>query len=282
MIRNNHIRIIFGLLLLLAIALTVSAQEQRNDILTEDVYEMSILENGDEANAVFHHADEARLFGFNGSSGDNVTIEMTQNPNSSLDPYIILLSADGNVLASDDDSGQVSHAAQIRNFPLPEDGTYLILATTWGGRRAQLNDDDESSGEQQYRVSVRGNRRPRDLEEGEFRIFTTFMDIGDQNILELDRDHPVAFVTTELLEDDVISLDVRPEERGLDTLVYLFNPFGERLEVNDDRDSGDLSSLIEDFEVEEDGIYLIFVTVYDFTNAPVDDINLGEVELRID
>lgn len=279
MIRTNHIRILFGVLLMVTLGLTISAQDE--DRLTQDDYDLALLENGDEAIGEFTQTDQAHLFGFNGSEGDNVTIEMTQGRNTDIDPYLILLSSDGAVLAVDDDSGEVSHAAQIRNFPLPNDGTYLILATTWNGRRSQQDEDDVEP-EQEYRVSVRGNRPSGNLDEGEFELFVTFMDIGDVRNLRLTPQRPVALVAVELLEGDVVSLDSRPEDRGLDTLLYLFNPFGERLAVNDDRGGGDLSSLIEDFEAEEDGIYLAFVTVYNFANAAEDDIDLGAIELEID
>lgn len=284
MIRTNHIRILLGLFLILALGMTVNAQQPGQATLTEEDYDLILLENGDVAEDEFLHPYEARLYGFNGSEGDNVTITMIQDPNIDLDPYIVLLNASGNVLAADDDSGQVSRSSEIRNFELPDDGTYLILATSWNGRREQPRPEDIGNDvdELPFQISVRGNRQPRDLDPDEFELTVSQMDIGDGRTLTLDARRQVAMVAIELLEGDVVSFDARPQDQSIDTLIYLFGETGLRIAANDDRASGNYSSLIDNFEIQDDGFYLVFVTVYNFYDATETNLNLGEIDFRVD
>lgn len=73
---------------------------------------------------------------FEGSEGDAITIRMQRiNPSASLDTYVILLDSDGNLLAENDDSpfGDDLSTSEILNFDLPYTGSYIIVATRYGG-----------------------------------------------------------------------------------------------------------------------------------------------------
>src|SRR5690606_19039100 len=70
---------------------------------------------------------------FAGEQGQFVRITMLQV--DSMDPYLRLLDADGNVLAEDDDSAG-SLNSRIGPYRLPANGTYTIVATSLGGRDA--------------------------------------------------------------------------------------------------------------------------------------------------
>lgn len=63
---------------------------------------------------------------FEGKAGEEVTIDMTA-PEDDFDTYLVLLDANGQRLAENDD-GPVWPYSQIQ-FRLPADGTYLIVAT---------------------------------------------------------------------------------------------------------------------------------------------------------
>jgi len=65
---------------------------------------------------------------FGGAAGDNVTITMT----SDGDTYLYLLNPDGNQIASNDDSADLTdYNSRIKNFVLPDTGEYTIVATSY-------------------------------------------------------------------------------------------------------------------------------------------------------
>ncbi|MCC7206035.1 MAG: PPC domain-containing protein, partial [Anaerolineae bacterium] len=66
-----------------------------------------------------------------GTAGQQVTIDMNAIQGGSLDSQLILLTQQGNVIASNDDASDTTRDSQIR-ATLPQDGTYLILATRFG------------------------------------------------------------------------------------------------------------------------------------------------------
>jgi hypothetical protein len=68
---------------------------------------------------------------FVGQAGVEVTITL-ESDDLSMDPYLELRSADGDLLAEDDDSAG-SLNARIEDFELPEDGEYQIVVRTAGG-----------------------------------------------------------------------------------------------------------------------------------------------------
>ncbi|MGB3571019.1 MAG: trypsin-like peptidase domain-containing protein [Phormidesmis sp.] len=76
-------------------------------------------------------ADESyyNAYSFEGRGGQRVSIEMSS---ANVDSYLILLSPQGRDLAQDDDSGGDRNARLV--FTLPEDGTYTVLANSYGSR----------------------------------------------------------------------------------------------------------------------------------------------------
>ena len=64
---------------------------------------------------------------FEGKAGQSVVVEMSS---PDLDSYLILLSSDGTDIAQDDDSGGGSNSKL--EVALPADGTYTILANSYG------------------------------------------------------------------------------------------------------------------------------------------------------
>jgi len=68
-------------------------------------------------------------YSFEGRSGQRVVVEMTSD---NIDSYLVLLSPQGRDLAQDDDSAGGSNARLA--FTLPEDGTYTVLANSYGPR----------------------------------------------------------------------------------------------------------------------------------------------------
>jgi|GEM_PF-7006863 hypothetical protein len=74
---------------------------------------------------------ETVAYTFVGEAGDEVTIEL-ESDDVSMDPYLELRTADGDLLTEDDDSGGNLNA-RIEDFELPEDGAYQIVVRTYAG-----------------------------------------------------------------------------------------------------------------------------------------------------
>ena len=277
------LRISLGLLFVFVMSMSLIAQQPRNgeEVITDDDIELTVLENGVQFDDFLVGGVGARLYAFNGSEGDNIRISMIQEPETDIDPYLILLGNSGQVLVVDDDGGPAGRSAEISGFELPFDGTFLIVATTFGSRREQTPIEDlDNDEEQHFEIRLSGNTPPRGVEAGDLELLVNYMDIGDFDTLELTQREPVALVVIELLEGDVVSLDAWGDD--VDTLIYLFDPFGTRLAVNDDRAPGNYSSRLDTFEAEEDGFYLVFVTVFNFYEAPDTDLSLGEVDFEVE
>ncbi|MDJ0557150.1 MAG: trypsin-like peptidase domain-containing protein [Microcoleaceae cyanobacterium MO_207.B10] len=66
------------------------------------------------------------LYAFEGKAGQKLSIDMSSKQ---IDPYLILLSSNGQELAQDDDSGGEKNARIV--ITLPENGTYKLLANSY-------------------------------------------------------------------------------------------------------------------------------------------------------
>lgn len=64
---------------------------------------------------------------FEARSGDEITLSMDA-PHQSVDTYLVLLSADGERLIENDDASEYGTNAGL-TYVIPEDGTYLVVAT---------------------------------------------------------------------------------------------------------------------------------------------------------
>ena len=65
-------------------------------------------------------------FQVSGNQDELITIITEARPGDTVDPLLVLLDEDGDVLAANDDIGGTANAA-ILEFPLPSEGTYTIL-----------------------------------------------------------------------------------------------------------------------------------------------------------
>lgn len=237
---------------------------------SETDFNFTNLSDGDTLADQFEDTALAKLYSFEASEGDVVTISMAQTSDE-LDPYLVLMGANGEVLAIDDDSRDdsgVLYSAQIQAFEIPSDGDYLILATTFEAVRGVYEPLREPLG---YEVSITGNTPPSDSDTDTPTIAAEEVSSGDSMQLELSPEQPVYYLQFSGAAGQSVTLDMQGD---FDTLLYLFDPNGVRVIANDDGDSS-TNSRIENFELEEDGTYLIFATSYDFTFAADDDWSGG-------
>jgi len=272
------LRMIVRLIALMALmlsAVAVSAQKDAPTAASDVVGVKAILLNGDTINGVFEAGGTAHLYGFNASQGDVVTISMTQAADSTLDPFLVLLGPNGEVIASDDDSGtEQIFSSLISNVTLPESGSYFVMATSFIYIDNILVETGDATATQQpnesYTLTINGITPPANLDgfDPEAISFTAVpVAPGDSVQGESTAEYPVGYYVLQGTAGQRVTITALGND-GFDTILHVFGPEGDRIAVNDDDDTlGNLSSAVRDLELPEDGLYLIWATNVFFYNA---------------
>ncbi len=241
----------------------------------EGAFNLSILVDGETLTDSFVGEVGTRLYGFQGTEGDIVTITMTQITQE-LDPFLVLLGPNGEVVASDDDSGVERYlSAAITEVTLPATGSYFIFASSFTNIDTIL--DEVLTVEQEFTLTLDGITAPADESiDPELLTITAFTaELGMVYEGETTVTAPVTYYIFTAEEGD--SLDLVIDEADFDTILHLFDAEGNRIAVNDDdEDLGVLTSAIRGFEAPYSGSYLLMATDVFFYNALA-----GEDELLI-
>ncbi len=218
------------------------------------------LSDGQTITDEFEGDISARLYNFDASAGDVVTISMTQ-ASEELDPYLVLLGSAGEVLTTDDDSGELLYSASIQEFEIPADGDYLVLATTFEAIRGVFESLRQPLS---YELSISGITTPANGDTEAITLSASTLERGENLQLTVGSEEPIYFLQFSGTEGETITIDMQSED--FDTLLYLFGPDGARIATNDDNEDS-TNSRIENFQLPQDGTYLVFATSYDFTFA---------------
>ncbi len=255
------------LLLLVCCGMMTAAIAQEDTGLT-----FNILESDETFVNAFEDEINAHLYAFFGTTGDVVNITMQESPDSTLDPYLVLLGASGAVYAADDDGGATPaapFASRIQDFELPEDGVYMVLATSFTGlRRPAFVMEGEDPSPQFYEITVTGNTTPQDLDTEEFTIFYGDMSINQTSTLEITAQEPVFYIVFPAEAGESLTVFTGDDGNGesVDTVLHLFDSEGNRIGMNDDAEGRGLFSEIT-FDAPSEGPYLILATAYDFNDS---------------
>ena len=222
----------------------------------ETVYELPALQSGELVEGSFEENIISQLYGFYATAGDVLDIRMSQEGESDLDPFLVLLNSDGAVLAYDDDSGDIDLAARIDGYVVEEDGAYFVLATSealdyLNGNVAEI---DET---QNYILSVSGKTTPDTVENPNIvELESNPLSIGSSVQGQSSDDTPTALFIFEGTAGSTVSLSVDTD--GFSSVVYLFAPHGSRIAVDPSFISIDL---------EDSGVYLVLVGDWYFQTA---------------
>lgn len=218
--------------------------------------DLSLLESGSVLQDSFDEDVTARLYAFQGSAGDFVSVAMVQvDETGSLDPYLLLFAPDGELLASDDDSGSVFLSALIEGVELPSDGTYLVLATSLYYIESTSPDVPEP---QDYVIGIEGATAP---DVSEISIEALPMAYGDTLSAESTVSNPGVFFAFAGDAGDVVN--VLMDSGEFPTLLHLFAPTGERIATD--------ASAISELDLQDEGVYLILATDAFFYEAQQED-----------
>lgn len=186
-----------------------------------------------------------RFYEFQAGRGDVVTLSMN-NTNGNLDPYLRLLNANQEEIASDDNSGE-NRNARIAAYTIPITDRYIIVATRFGLEQGQ------STGS--YSFSLNG--RPGVVGGQALEIIygaAVSGQINQENVSE----QYVFFGQA----GDTIRVSMARSTGDLDPLVTLYD--SDRKQIAFDDDSGtDQDALLESFELPRDDMYLISASRFD-------------------
>lgn len=260
---------VFTAMLMLALPFSVAAQD-------DDGYQVPLLEDGESVSDSFSGTATAKLYAFTASEGDVVTISMVQEEDS-LDPYIVLLGPDGEVLAADDDSGEEAFSSLVEDFEIPADGSYYVLASSFGLINSLARDNAALSEDLPYSLTASGFSSPEDV-EGDLSTLATVLEYGSSVQDTVTSDEPIQYYTFSAEAGDVIDMSMSSDD--FDTLLQIFGVDGGRVYVNDDDDVS-TNSAITGFEIPEDGVYLVFAADLYFNRAAEDFVDGGDFELSL-
>lgn len=242
------------IIMLVILALTLPAMAQTDEI------DFIVLESGEAISATFEESITSQIFAFNGLEGDRVSITMQPAENSSIDPFLVLMSPDGAVIASDDDSGG-NFAALINGVALPVDGTYLVLASSF-----EFIDPfavpDELEAPLEYTLTMTGATGDPDAD-----LELTVADISAGDTIDdtIDEEQPIALYVFSANAGERVSVLV--ESLNFQTVVQLFDPAGNRIGID--------YTTLDDIELTEDGVHLLFVSDVAFYVLGQDEQDAG-------
>lgn len=223
------------------------------------------LQDGETITSDLTRSAGANLYVFDGSEGDVVTVSMTQITED-LDPLLVLLGPAGEVIAADDDSGDVFLSSLIESVTLPQSGSYFIMATSF-----QFVDDIidvESDNEVfEYELSLSGNTLPKgmpDYDPEQFLFMAGTVEYGETTQGVSSEQEPVFYYLFQGAAGDVVNLTLQSDD--FDTILHVFDSEGTRIAVNDD-DGVSLNSAVMGLVLPTDGMYMIFATDVFFYNV---------------
>lgn len=189
------------------------------------------LELGTEATGAISPEASAVGFTFEAEAGQRVSIALNSDD---FDTYLVLVDSEGNVLDVDDDGGD-SLNSLLTGYMLPTNGTYGVIATSFGGFRGT------------------------GTAEGEFALAVITFEVRRIEYTQRIEDELTADQTSIDYRftgsaGDTISIFMGADT--FDTYLFLYGPDGTELAYNDDG-GGNLDSLIGPFTLPETGEYVI-------------------------
>ncbi|MEO8607614.1 MAG: PPC domain-containing protein [Chloroflexota bacterium] len=205
----------------------------------------------------------AYSFHFDGKAGQHVTIPLTS---SDFDAYLQLQDSGGKLLIDDDDSAGNLNAI-IQDFTLPADGTYSILAGSYGGGvDGAFTLSLVEAGSSITPPDATGTPTPQATPTlrptpGTAATLPANTDVTPINIGDTVNDTVGTFDGSRVYSftgQAGQSVTITATSDAFDTYVQLFDADGKIL-AEDDDSAGDLNAKIQDFALPANGIYSISV-----------------------
>jgi len=184
----------------------------------------------------------AVFFEFEGRRDEIVSITMSRS-GGNLDTFVVLTDTNINELASDDDGGGGQNSA-IRDFVLPRDGRYIVIATRY--QRAE----GVTEGRFTLSVSSAGSIF-ESIAAGALRL-----SYGSTITGRIDDDSPEIVYAFYGREGDAITVSMSRADGDLDPLLALLNA-DQALLISDDDSGNGQDARIERYTLPATGLYYI-------------------------
>ncbi|MFN8372428.1 MAG: pre-peptidase C-terminal domain-containing protein [Anaerolineae bacterium] len=248
------------------------------------------IEYGDTVEGTIDDDTPTVVYAFEGSEGDVVTVTMVDTSRrGTLDPYIQLVNEDGDVVAENDDADSDADLpdsldSQITEFELDSDGTYFVVATRFGQENGSSEGDYELTLDEGGGGGSDNNDNGNDSGNNDNADIVT-IEYGDTVEGEITDDTVYVYYSFEGSEGDVVTITLVDTSRSgdLDPYVGLVDENGDVIAENDDAERSarlpdSYDSQITEFELPDDGTYVIIATRYGFE----DGTGEGEFELTLE
>jgi hypothetical protein len=254
---------------MLAMTALVTAQTDANSPYdTSRLLVENPLNDGDVVGGVLRGNVTARLYGFNGTRGNRVRVTLYPAQGSDTNPYLILLGNRGQLLAQHDDLNagglfrRPNRTAQI-NFELPYDGSYLILASTPDLVDGLQLREVPPNVSYPFVLELIGNRPPADS-TGQILLAGEDLQNGQPFDGVSNTAEPIYYFSFEGQSNRSVTLSM--SSVGMDSVLYLFDPHGNRITFNDDFNRAEIALInatdaaIVSYVMPFSGRYLAFAT----------------------
>ncbi|MFP4322625.1 MAG: hypothetical protein ACLFTK_09240 [Anaerolineales bacterium] len=221
---------------------------------------LPILVSGQPARGTVGPDILGRWYTFNASAGDLVTITTSIPEGASLDTYLVLMGSFGQVWTHNDDSDGL--LAGITDFQIPADDTYLVLMTTFSVMAIQSPPTTPTD----YTITMTGATPPATMGPNELRVGGNRPPANETITLNNSNSEPVYYLFVDTPGGQVV--DIRMESNDFDPLLWLLDPQGHILAVNDNAaPDGNTTALLDDVSLLQDGLHIVFATVNRFQFA---------------
>lgn len=207
-----------------------------------------LLQYGDQASGEIINDNFGITYDFMARQGELIDVQMeVVDEDSSLDPLLILLNENGDILAENDDDPQgTGRNSFIHAYEIPVDGKYTILATRF---QQELG---STTGLFNITLAVNDTPPVTDL---------TVLEYGDDYTGQITRDVGSESVSFEAEAGDLINISMQKTSGTLDPLLILLDENDDELIRNDDDEQGiGSNSFIRGFSIPADGTYTIVAT----------------------
>ncbi len=209
----------------------------------------SALRYGDSVYNTITDSTPQVYYSFRAARGDVISVRM-QRASGDLDPALLLVNSQSQVIADNDDSPGSLDAA-INGFIIREDGVYALIASRFGQAAGR------SKG-----AFVLSLVSGADSGLGKSADFALPVLPGIPVTGEITDNSNVRFYSFEGKRDDVVTIRMNRTGGALDTFLALLDP-SQREIVSDDDGSGEQNAFIDRFVLPEDGTYTIVATRYE-------------------
>lgn len=227
-------------------------------------FTVPVLNSGDVIETEFNNDVTTRFYGFLAREGDVVTITMTQDGSSELDPFLVLLGSSGQVLAVDDDGGEVELSSRIE-YVIPASDTYFLLASSYVFIDGILMEEGADYGIMPFVLTMDGNNPPPESKgvENPLTIYYGVIERDVPFVGESTPELPVYYFLFGGTAGEKVTLTM--DSAMFPPILHVFDPHGVRLALDIDLEAGTQAEI--QLTLPEDGVYIVLATDIFFYQA---------------